>query len=167
LLLKGILLLLKSHEMLMHPTSPQFDGQFPMNNYHILNMFYGFGRGSGPLAVENLDPIINPVLNRELRRTGGRVLIRLGGQDIDFSPSFTLFLSTRDPSVNFPPDVCSRVTFVNFTVTKGSLQVQCLNKVLKSESPETDQKRSDLIKLQGEFRLRLRHLEKSLLQAPS
>ncbi|KNE70419.1 hypothetical protein AMAG_14553, partial [Allomyces macrogynus ATCC 38327] len=68
--------------------------------------------------VEYLDPILNPVLNRELRRTGGRVLIRLGNQDIDFSPSFTLFLATRDPSVNFPPDICSRVTFVNFTVTK-------------------------------------------------
>ncbi|CAG8487876.1 5917_t:CDS:10 [Dentiscutata erythropus] len=115
--------------------------------------------------VEHLDPILNPVLNKELRRTGGRVLIRLGGQDIDFSPSFTLFLSTRDPSVNFPPDVCSRVTFVNFTVTRSSLQSQCLNQVLKVERPDTDQKRTDLIKLQGEFKLRLRHLEKSLLQA--
>ncbi|CAJ0883095.1 1976_t:CDS:10 [Entrophospora sp. SA101] len=115
--------------------------------------------------VEHLDPILNAVLNKELRRTGGRVLIRLGGQDIDFSPSFTLFLSTRDPSINFPPDVCSRVTFVNFTVTRGSLQSQCLNQVLKVERPDTDKKRTDVIKLQGEFRLKLRHLEKSLLQA--
>ena len=51
--------------------------------------------------VEHYDPILNPVLNRELRRTGGRVLIRLGDQDIDFSPSFTIFLSTRDPTVEF------------------------------------------------------------------
>ncbi|CAO3629084.1 unnamed protein product [Cunninghamella echinulata] len=115
--------------------------------------------------VEHLDPILNPVLNKELRRTGGRVLIRLGNQDIDFSPSFTLFLSTRDPSVNFSPDICSRVTFVNFTVTRGSLQSQCLNKVLKAERPDVDQRRTDLIKLQGEFQLKLRHLEKSLLQA--
>lgn len=115
--------------------------------------------------VEHLDPILNPVLNKELRRTGGRVLIRLGNQDIDFSPSFTLFLSTRDPSVSFPPDICSRVTFVNFTVTRSSLQSQCLNKVLKAERPDVDQRRTDLIKLQGEFQLKLRHLEKSLLQA--
>lgn len=39
--------------------------------------------------VEHLDPILNAVLNKELRRAGGRVLIRLGTQDIDFSPSFT------------------------------------------------------------------------------
>ncbi|XP_040576126.1 dynein heavy chain, cytoplasmic [Lepeophtheirus salmonis] len=114
--------------------------------------------------VENYDPILNPVLNRELRRTGGRVLITLGDQDIDLSPTFTIFLSTRDPTVEFPPDICSRVTFVNFTVTRSSLQMQCLNQVLKTERPDIDQKRSDLLKLQGEFQLRLRHLEKELLQ---
>ncbi|KAF9161045.1 hypothetical protein DFQ26_004928 [Actinomortierella ambigua] len=115
--------------------------------------------------VEHLDPIMNPVLNKELRRTGGRVLIRLGNQDIDFSPAFTLFLSTRDPSVQFPPDVSSRVSFVNFTVTRSSLQSQCLSKVLKAERPDVDRRRADLIKLQGEFKVKLRHLEKSLLQA--
>ena len=50
--------------------------------------------------VENYDPILNPVLNHELRKTGGRVLITLGDQDIDFSPSFTIFLTTRDPTVS-------------------------------------------------------------------
>ncbi|XP_058810234.1 dynein heavy chain, cytoplasmic isoform X2 [Phymastichus coffea] len=115
--------------------------------------------------VENYDPILNPVLNRELRRTGGRVLITLGDQDIDLSPSFVIFLSTRDPTVEFLPDICSRVTFVNFTVTRSSLQSQCLNQVLKTERPDIDEKRSDLLKLQGEFHLRLRQLEKSLLQA--
>ena len=43
---------------------------------------------------------MNPVLNREVRRTGGRVLITLGDQDIDLSPSFTIFMSTRDPTVS-------------------------------------------------------------------
>ncbi|KAJ9597996.1 hypothetical protein L9F63_026898, partial [Diploptera punctata] len=122
-------------------------------------------RFGNPLLVQNYDPILNPVLNRELRRTGGRVLITLGDQDIDLSPSFVIFLSTRDPTVEFPPDICSRVTFVNFTVTRSSLQSQCLNQVLKAERPDIDEKRSDLLKLQGEFHLRLRQLEKSLLQA--
>lgn len=115
--------------------------------------------------VENYDPILNPVLNREVRKTGGRVLITLGDQDIDLSPSFCIFLSTRDPTAEFTPDLCSRVTFVNFTVTRSSLQSQCLNQVLKSERPDIDEKRSDLLKLQGEFHVKLRQLEKSLLQA--
>lgn len=115
--------------------------------------------------VEHLDPILNAVLNKEIRRTGGRVLIRLGSQDIDFSPAFTMFLSTRDPSVEFSPDICSRVTFVNFTMTRSSLQSQSLDQVLKVERPDTERKRTDLMKLQGEFKLRLRTLEKLLLQA--
>lgn len=115
--------------------------------------------------VEHLDPILNAVLNKEIRRTGGRVLIRLGSQDIDFSPSFTMFLSTRDPSVEFSPDICSRVTFVNFTMTRSSLQSQSLDQVLKVERPDTEKKRTDLMKVQGEFKLRLRTLEKLLLQA--
>lgn len=105
------------------------------------------------------------MLNREIRRTGGRVLITLGDQDIDFSPMFTMFLSTRDPTVEFPPDICSRVTFVNFTVTRASLQAQCLHQVLKCERPDTEEKRLDLLKIQGEFQQRLRHLEKDLLGA--
>lgn len=66
--------------------------------------------------VENYDPILNPVLNRELRRTGGRVLISLGDQDIDLSPSFTIFLTTRDPNVSF----CDWTGAYLFTCDLGS-----------------------------------------------
>lgn len=131
----------------------------------VLESALRFGNALLIQDVEHLDPILNAVLNKEIRRTGGRVLIRLGSQDIDFSPSFTMFLSTRDPSVEFSPDICSRVTFVNFTMTRSSLQSQSLDQVLKVERPETDRKRTDLMKVQGEFRLRLRTLEKLLLQA--
>lgn len=117
--------------------------------------------------VERLDPILNPILNRELRRTGGRVLVRLGSQDIDFSPSFTLFLSTRDSSIDFTPDISSRVTFANFTMTRASLQSQSLTQVLRAERPDTEEKRSDLLKLQGEYQTKLQRLERALLQALS
>eukprot|EP00919_Chromeraceae_sp_WS-2016_P001806 GHVR01004377.1.p1 GENE.GHVR01004377.1~~GHVR01004377.1.p1 ORF type:complete len:4168 (-),score=965.61 GHVR01004377.1:131-12634(-) len=117
--------------------------------------------------VERVDPILNSVLNRETHRQGGRVLITLGDQDIDFSPSFTMFLSTRDPTATFTPDLCSRVTFVNFTVTPSSLMSQCMSCALKSERPDVDKKRADMLKLQGEFRVRVRELEESLLQALS
>jgi dynein heavy chain 1 len=115
--------------------------------------------------VENIDPILNSVLNKEVVRQGGRILMRLGDQEIDFSPSFAVFMTTRDPKCRFAPDLCSRVTFVNFTITASGLQSQCLNHVLKSERPDIDKKRSDLLKLQGEFTVTLRNLEKKLLNA--
>ncbi|MCJ1268673.1 hypothetical protein MMC22_008561 [Lobaria immixta] len=125
-------------------------------------------RFGNPILIqdaEHLDPVLNHVLNKEYQKTGGRVLIQLGKQEIDFSPAFKLYLSTRDPSAMFPPDVCSRTTFVNFTVTQSSLQTQSLNDVLKSERPDVDQRRSNLVKMQGEFNTHLRGLEKRLLQA--
>ncbi|KAK1752146.1 dynein heavy chain, cytoplasmic [Echria macrotheca] len=125
-------------------------------------------RFGNPILIqdaEHLDPVLNHVLNKEYQKTGGRVLIQLGKQQIDFSPSFKLYLSTRDPSATFAPDICSRTTFVNFTVTQSSLQTQSLAEVLKSERPDVDERRSNLIKLQGEFKVHLRQLEKRLLQA--
>ena len=126
-----------------------------------------FGTALLVTDVEDIDPILNPVLNREISKTGGRVLMRLGDQDIDFSPTFCIYLSTRDSSCRFSPDLCSRVTLINFTVTPGGLQNQCLSTVLKSERPEVDVERCEMLKLQGEYRTRLIHLEKSLLQALS
>ncbi|KAF2143585.1 uncharacterized protein K452DRAFT_224111 [Aplosporella prunicola CBS 121167] len=125
-------------------------------------------RFGNPILIqdaEHLDPILNHVLNKEYQKTGGRVLIQLGKQEIDFSPSFRLYLCTRDPSATFAPDICSRTTFVNFTVTQSSLQTQSLAEVLKSERPDVDERRSNLIKMQGEFSVHLRALEKRLLQA--
>lgn len=117
--------------------------------------------------VESYDPIVDSVLNREVYRAGGRVLIKLGNQEIDFSPTFKLFLFTRDPNTPFSPDISSRVTFVNFSVTHASLYAQCLCTVLKHERPDIDEKRRTLQKLQGEFQVRLHSLETSLLQALS
>ena len=125
-------------------------------------------RFGNPILIqdaEHLDPILNHVLNKEYQKTGGRVLIQLGKQQIDFSPAFKIYLATRDPSATFPPDICSRTTFVNFTVTQSSLQTQSLNEVLKSERPDVDNRRSNLIKMQGEFKINLHQLEKRLLQA--
>ena len=125
-------------------------------------------RFGNPLLIqdaEHLDPILNHILNKEYQKTGGRVLIQLGKQEIDFSSAFKLYLSTRDPSATFSPDIASRTTLVNFTVTRSSLQTQSLNEVLKSERPDIDQRRNNLVKMQGEFTTHLRGLEKRLLRA--
>ncbi|KIX04416.1 uncharacterized protein Z518_05284 [Rhinocladiella mackenziei CBS 650.93] len=125
-------------------------------------------RFGNPIMIQDaeyLDPILTHVLNKEYQKTGGRVLIQLGKQEIDFSEHFQLYLSTRDPSAAFAPDVCSRTTFINFTVTRSSLQTQSLNDVLKAERPDVDKRRTNLVKMQGEFNTNLRQLEKRLLQA--
>lgn len=115
--------------------------------------------------VEKVDPILNSVLNKEIYKTGGRVLIRVGDQEIDFSSNFSMYMITRDSNARFTPDLCSRVTFVNFTITPSSLEDQCLNILLKNERPDTEEKRLNLMKLQGEYIVKLRELEDALLDA--
>ncbi|KAJ1848010.1 dynein heavy chain, partial [Coemansia sp. RSA 2703] len=117
--------------------------------------------------AEHFDAVLNPLLNRELRRTGGRVLVRLGTQDVDCSPAFRLFLATRDASAVFAPDVASRVTFVNYTVTRASLQAQCLAHVMRCERPDVAERRREQARLQGALRARMHALERELLQALS
>jgi dynein heavy chain 1 len=149
----------------------EFDGRLTVTSFlddsftKQLESSLRFGKPILIQDAEHLDPILTHVLNKEHQKTGGRVLIQLGRNEIDFSPSFKMFLSTRDPSANFAPDICSRTTLVNFTVTKSSLETQSLNEVLKSERPDVDERRSNVIKMQGEFSVHLRRLEKELLQA--
>lgn len=100
--------------------------------------------------VETIDPVLNPILNKEFQKTGGRTLVRIGNDDIDFSPKFIIFLVTRNPFARFNPDLCSRVTMINFTVTPASLESQALSAVLKSERPDVDQRRNEVLKLQGD-----------------
>jgi dynein heavy chain 1 len=113
--------------------------------------------------VEHIDPILNPLLNKELQRTGGRTLVRIGTEEIDYSPHFKIILSTKNPAVQLTPDICSRVTLVNFTVTPASLQSQSLSQVVKVEKPELEVQRAALLKLQGEQNVKLRELEDQML----
>eukprot|EP01012_Entosiphon_sulcatum_P048729 TRINITY_DN67253_c0_g1_i1.p1 TRINITY_DN67253_c0_g1~~TRINITY_DN67253_c0_g1_i1.p1 ORF type:complete len:4768 (-),score=648.87 TRINITY_DN67253_c0_g1_i1:2-12742(-) len=117
--------------------------------------------------VEAIDPILNPILNNEIRKADGRQLIRLGDKEIDLSPAFSIFLYTRDPTCRFAPDLCGRVTMVNFTVTPSSLQSQCLHQILQCERPDVNEKHAEQLKLQGEYKMRLRVLEERVLRAIS
>jgi dynein heavy chain 1, cytosolic len=113
--------------------------------------------------VETIDPVLNPVLNKEIQRTGGRSIVRIGTEDVDYSPKFSIILSTKNPAVQLTPDLCSRVTLVNFTVTPASLQSQSLSRIVKSEKPELETQRSNLLKIQGEQNVKLRELEDQML----
>jgi dynein heavy chain 1 len=72
--------------------------------------------------VEKIDPVMNSVLNKEMKKVGGRLVIQVGDKEIACTGELTLFMFTRNADAKFTPDLCSRVTFVNFTVTPSSLR---------------------------------------------
>jgi len=114
--------------------------------------------------VEKLDPVLNPILNKEIQRTGGRSLVRIGTEDVDYSPKFNIILTTKNPAVKLTPDICSRVTLINFTITPAGLQSQSLSRILECEKPELEKQRNDILKLQGEQNVKLRGLEEQMLR---
>lgn len=137
------------------------DGSFPK----VLEGALRFGQPIIVQDAEHFDPILLPVLNQELRRTGGRVLVRVGKLEVDYTPTFRLFLTTRDPNVALPPGVGSRVAIINFTMTRKSLQMHTLAHILRAEHSALEERREALMRVQGECQLRLRHLERALLAA--
>ena len=57
---------------------------------------------------------------------GGRLLIRLGDSDIDYDKNFRFYMTTKMSNPHYLPEVCIKVTIINFTVTKSGLEDQLL-----------------------------------------
>ena len=55
---------------------------------------------------------------------GPRFVVQIGEKTIDYNEEFRLFLTTRNPAPEIPPDAASVVTEVNFTTTKAGLTGQ-------------------------------------------
>lgn len=125
-------------------------------------------RFGGSLLIkdfERYDPILDPILRSEVSRNGGRQLIRIGDQILDYNLNFKLYLHTRDPNIKLTPFVESRVSPINFTITSRDLESQVLNLALKITEPETETKRKELIVAQSKNKMELLALEHQLLDS--
>ena len=113
--------------------------------------------------AENYDPILNSVL--KISKTHRNLLF--DGNNVQVPHLFKLFLTTRDPNIQLTPDLYSRVTIINFTITRASLQEQLLNKIFKHESPALEEKRLILSNQNESYKKSLRQLETELLEVLS
>jgi len=57
---------------------------------------------------------------------GGRLLIRLGDSDVEYNKAFKFYMTTKLANPHYLPEVCIKVTIINFTVTKTGLEDQLL-----------------------------------------
>ncbi|XP_060697694.1 dynein axonemal heavy chain 6 [Hemiscyllium ocellatum] len=94
---------------------------------------------------ESLDPSLEPVLLNQTFMTGGRLLMRLGDTDIDYDKNFKFYMTTKMSNPHYLPEVCIKVTIINFTVTKSGLEDQVLSDVVRIEKPELEEQRNQLI----------------------
>ncbi|KAH3679918.1 hypothetical protein WICMUC_000661, partial [Wickerhamomyces mucosus] len=117
--------------------------------------------------AEYFDPVISPILNNDFQKVGGRTLINIGGRSIDYANDFQLYLHTSDQSAIISSFVHTRTTIIDFSITDLSLERQTTNMTLLSERPDIEKQRIEMIRLESEYKLRLRELEDSLLTSLS
>jgi len=67
--------------------------------------------------------------------------MKLGDNYIDLSPDFKFYATTKLPKPHYPPEVCVKVTLLNFTVTQEGLEDNMLNIVVKAEEPAMEERR--------------------------
>uniref|UniRef100_A0A3B4T6A4 Dynein axonemal heavy chain 6 n=1 Tax=Seriola dumerili TaxID=41447 RepID=A0A3B4T6A4_SERDU len=113
---------------------------------------------------ETLDPALEPILLKQTFVSGGRTLIRLGDSDIDYDKNFRLYMTTKMANPHYLPEVCIKVTIINFTVTKSGLEDQLLSDVVRLESPHLEEQRNELIVRINADRNQLKDIEDRILK---
>uniref|UniRef100_A0A383W453 AAA+ ATPase domain-containing protein n=1 Tax=Tetradesmus obliquus TaxID=3088 RepID=A0A383W453_TETOB len=120
-----------------------------------------------PLLVENieeeLDPVLDPVLERRLVKKGKSWVLQLADKEVDFTDSFKLFCTTRLPNPHFTPELCAKVTVVDFTVTMAGLEDQLLGKLILKEKHELEEQRQQLLEEVQSYKKKIKQLEDDLL----
>ncbi|XP_044299896.1 dynein axonemal heavy chain 6 isoform X2 [Varanus komodoensis] len=113
---------------------------------------------------ETLDPALEPILLKQTFVSGGRLLIRLGDSDIDYDKNFRFYMTTKMPNPHYLPEVCIKVTIINFTVTRSGLEDQLLSDVVRLERPELEEQRTQLIVRINADKNQLKAIEDKILK---
>jgi len=115
---------------------------------------------------ETLDPALEPILLKQVYNSNGRTLINLGGPDnaIDYDPSFRFYMTTKLANPKYLPDVCIKVTIVNFTVTMQGLGEQMLGDVVAIEKAELEETKNKIIQSVANDKKKLKQYEDGILE---
>lgn len=137
-------------------------------NPKMLLLLEGCIRMGAPLLLEDigetLDPALEPVLLKAVFELNGRLQIKLGDSDVDYDKNFLFYLTTKLPNPHYFPEVCIKVTAINFTVTFDGLEEQLLSETVAKEIPEVLAKRTDLMLQMADDKKTLQQLEETILR---
>jgi len=112
---------------------------------------------------EQLDPMIDPLLSRNIVKRGKTNVIQIGDKQVEFNPKFRLFLQTKLANPHFQPEVQAQTTVINFTVTLDGLEEQLLSVVVNHEKEGLEEQKAELIKQMNEDKITMKELEDDLL----
>jgi dynein heavy chain len=112
---------------------------------------------------ETLDAALEPILQRNVFKQGGQDMIRLGENNVPYNDSFRFFMTTKLPNPHYAPEVCVKVTLLNFAITMQGLEDQLLGAAIKVELPEVEEAKNKLVVQNAEMNRTLAELEDKIL----
>ncbi|CAL8251349.1 unnamed protein product [Boreogadus saida] len=113
---------------------------------------------------EYIDPVIDNVLEKNVKGAEGRQVIVLGDKEVDYDPNFRLYLNTKLSNPKFSPSVFGKAMVINYTVTLKGLEDQLLSVIVGFERKELEEQRERLILETSDNKKLLKELEDSLLR---
>lgn len=114
---------------------------------------------------ETLDPAIDPILLKQVFKSGSGIKqIRLGDSNLDYDDNFKFYMTTKLPNPHYLPEVCIKVTLINFSVTFRGLQDQLLGDVVVQEKPEVEKKRDEVVVTMDKDQRTLKQIEITILK---
>ena len=114
-------------------------------------------------CLENIDPIYEPLLEKQIERKGGKLTIKLGDGLKEYAEDFRFYITTKLSSPHFAPEVCVKVNMLNFMVTEEGLEDQMLSIVVKHEDPKKYEQRNQFILQEAENNKIKKELEDKIL----
>ncbi|CAF0983043.1 unnamed protein product [Adineta steineri] len=123
-----------------------------------------------PLIIEGVGETIEssllPLLNRDIfnQKNSSMGTIRFNDIDIEFNPNFRVYFITQLNNPHFLPDICIRVTLINFTITQNGLEHQLLSLVVLNEEPHLEHERKLLLETLAQDLKSLRDYEDRTLE---
>ena len=136
---------------------------------NFLREVSGCVRNGKPILIEDIeegiDPAIDPLLlKQQFIADGGIKQIKLGDSTQDYDDDFRLFMTTKMANPHYAPEVCIKVTIINFTVTFSGLEEQLLVDVVKKERPEVERQRDQIVVQMDKDNRTLKKQENDILQ---
>nr|XP_046243361.1 dynein axonemal heavy chain 10 [Scatophagus argus] len=113
---------------------------------------------------EYIDPVIDNVLEKNVKGAAGRQVIMLGDKEVDYDPNFKLYLNTKLANPKYSPSVFGKAMVINYTVTLKGLEDQLLSVIMAFEKKELEEQRERLIQETSDNKKLLKNLGDSLLK---
>ncbi|XP_042256267.1 dynein axonemal heavy chain 2 [Thunnus maccoyii] len=139
---------------------------FQMPDYlRVLENAIQFGN---PVLLQNvqedLDPSLNPILNKSLTQIGGRLLLKLGDKEVEYNPDFRFYITTKLSNPHYTPEISTKTTIVNFAVKEQGLEAQLLGIVVRKERPDLEEQKDSLVISIASGKRSLQELEDEILR---